>query len=71
MEKNAYKSMLVQLKNWIDKIEPLKKKLIGMNIPLINTYQKKEEEFKIKLVKDFSRKNKPKLLADIGCNDFV
>ncbi len=69
LSKNAYKSMLVQLKNWIEKLEPLKKKTEWDEYSSINTYQKKEEEFKIKLVKDFSRKNKPKLLADIGCND--
>ena len=33
LSKNSYKSMLVQLKNWIEKLEPLKKKLSGMSIP--------------------------------------
>lgn len=69
LTKNSYKSMLRQLRNWIQKLEPLKKKTVWDDYSLKNTYQKEEEEEKIKIVKEFTQINKPKLIADIGCND--
>lgn len=69
LSKNAYKSMLVQLKNWIKKLEPLNKKTEWDTYSTTNTYQKDQEVKKLKVVHDFSKKNKPKIIADIGCND--
>ena len=61
--------MLVQLKNWIKKLEPLNKKTEWDTYSTTNTYQKDQEVKKLKVVHDFSKKNKPKIIADIGCND--
>jgi len=69
LTKNSYKSLLKQLRNWIQKLEPLKKKTEWDEYTSTNTYQKKEEEEKIRIVKNFSKINQPKLIADIGCND--
>ncbi len=71
LSKNSYKSMLVQLKNWINKLEPLKKKTEWDSYSSINTYQKEEEQKKLKIVNEFSKKFKPKILADMGCNDGI
>jgi len=60
---------LKQLRNWIQKLEPLETKTEWDEYSSINTYKEKEEQEKIKIVKNFTQKIKPKLIADIGCND--
>ena len=69
LSKNSYKSMLIQLKNWIKKLKPLNKKTEWDTYSSANTYKKDEEIHKLQLVNEFSKKNKPKILADVGCND--
>ena len=69
LSKNSYKSMLLQLKNWIKKLEPLKKKTDWDNYSTNNTYKKDEEIKKLSEVNLFVNKNKPNFIADIGCND--
>ena len=69
LSKNSYKSMLLQLKNWIKKLEPLNRKTDWDNYSTNNTYKKNEEIKKLSEVNLFVNKNQPKLIADIGCND--
>ena len=69
LSKNSYKSMLIQLKNWIERLEPLKKKTVWDTYSNDNTYEKKQEQHKLELVNNFSKLHKPKIIADIGCND--
>ena len=59
----------MQLKNWIEKLNPLKEKTEWDSYSVANTYNKEQERQKTNIVKDFSKKNKPNLMADIGCND--
>ena len=69
LSKNSYKSMLVQLKNWIKKLEPKERKTIWDTYSVENTYKKEQEEKKLEVINNFSKKYKPNILADIGCND--
>ena len=61
--------MLIQLRNWIDKLKPLNKKTQWDSYSSVNTYEKDQQEKKLKVVNDFSKKYKPKTIVDIGCND--
>ena len=69
LSKNSYRSILLQLKNWINKLTPLKKRTEWDTYSKKNTYQLDQERKKIEVVKTFSEKNKPNILADLGCND--
>ena len=69
LSKNSYKFMLIQLKNWIKKLEPMKIKTVWDNYSIENTYEKDQESKKLNVVSEFSKKYKPSILADIGCND--
>ena len=60
---------MIQLKSWITKLTPLKKKTTWDTYSVSNTYDKEQEAKKIKIVTTFIKKVKPNLLADIGCND--
>ena len=69
LSKNAYKGLLIQLKNWIEKLKPLEKKTVWSTYSVANTYNENQESKKIDIIKKFSEKYKPNLMADIGCND--
>ena len=69
LSKSSYKAILLQLKNWIEKLKPLESKTVWDTYSSNNTYKKDEENIKLKLVNDFSKKMKPFMMADIGCND--
>jgi len=69
LSKDSYRGLLLQLKNWITKLEPLKKKTEWDSYSMCNTYEKEQENKKIEVVKNFTQKIKPTLMADIGCND--
>ncbi len=69
LSKNAYKGLLIQLKNWIEKLKPLEKKTVWSTYSVANTYNENQENKKIDIIKKFSEKYKPNLMADIGCND--
>lgn len=69
LSKNSYKSILIQLKNWIQKLKPRHKRTEWDTYSSINTYEINQQKIKIDAVKKFVEKNKPNLLADLGCND--
>ena len=69
LSKNSYRGLLLQLKNWIKKLEPLKNKTEWDSYSVCNTYEKEQENKKVEAVKSFTQKIKPALMADIGCND--
>ena len=69
MSKSSYKGLLLQLRSWIEKLEPLQKKTEWGKYSVSNTYEKEQEIKKIQIIKNFSKKLKPNLMADIGCND--
>ena len=71
LSKNSYKSILLQLKKWILKLKPKEEKTVWDSYSKLNTYKNKEQETKLKLINEFSKKYKPNLLADVGCNDGV
>ena len=69
LSKGSYKSMLLQLKNWIETLKPKINKTTWDNYSSNNTYKKDELFKKQKIVNEFCKIHKPYLLADIGCND--
>ena len=69
LSKNSYKSLLIQLKKWINGLEPLKKRTEWDSYSSVNTYNIEQEKKKIDVVKNFTERIKPNLMADIGCND--
>ena len=69
LSKNSYKSLLIQLKKWINELEPLKKRTEWDSYSSVNTYNIEQEKKKIDVVKNFTERIKPNLMADIGCND--
>ena len=69
LSKNSYKSILLQLKKWITKLRPKEEKTVWDNYSKLNTYKNEEQKIKLKLINEFSKKYRPDLLADIGCND--
>ncbi len=71
LSKKSFRMILIQLKNWIKKLKPKVNKSDWDTYSFSNTYQSKEEEHKLKLVNNFSNTIKPKILADIGCNDGI
>ena len=71
LSKKSFRMILIQLKNWIKKLNPKVNKSDWDTYSFSNTYQSKEEEHKLKLVNNFSNTIKPKILADIGCNDGI
>ena len=71
LSKNSYKSILLQLKKWILKLKPKEEKTVWDSYSKLNTYKNNEQETKLKLINEFSKKYKPNLLADVGCNDGV
>ncbi|MDA9063154.1 50S ribosomal protein L11 methyltransferase [Candidatus Pelagibacter sp.] len=69
LSKNSYRSLLLQLKKWIEKLHPLPKKTVWDSYSVANTYNEEQERGKIDIIKKFAEKHKPNLMADIGCND--
>ena len=67
--KNSYLALLLQLRNWIKKLEIKKTKTIWGNYSEDNSYDQTSMESKLNIVKNFINKTKPNLLADLGCND--
>jgi len=67
--KKNFKSMLIQIRNFISKLQPKKIRTIWENYSSLNTYKKTEENEKIKIVKDFIDNNNLPRVIDIGCND--
>ncbi|EKD69787.1 MAG: hypothetical protein ACD_46C00726G0004 [uncultured bacterium] len=67
--KLAYEGFLIQIKKWIQKLEP---KNIGKTswgeYTRTHTYHTDELLKKKKFIADFSNKVKPQILVDLGCN---
>ena len=63
--------MLVNLKNFISKLNVKNSRTIWDNYSKNNTYQIEEENLKKKIVKEFSEKYRFNIVADLGCNDGV
>jgi len=66
--KSSYLAILMQLKNWISKIEFKKDISIWENYSKEHTYQNIEYDKKKEIVANFVNKIKPKKLIDLGCN---
>ncbi len=69
LSKNSYKSILIQLKKWIENLEPAKRKSVWENYSIENTYEKNQKEKKLKILQEFINKLKPNKIIDLGCND--
>ena len=63
--------MLLQLKSYINRLEPKKSSSKWANYSAQNSYEHKEEISKIDIVSNFVKKNKFSKIADLGCNDGV
>ena len=68
--KKSYLGLLNQLKNFIATLKIKKLKLCD-DYSINNTYNKSEENLKIKTVSEFAEKYKFDKLVDLGCNDGV
>lgn len=69
LPRSSYRSMLVQLRDWIAGIEPLKRqKSTWDDYSAANTYSSEEAQAKHRFVADFAAATKPDLLWDLGCN---
>tara|TARA_B100000886_G_scaffold340066_1_gene307754 strand:- start:1206 stop:2597 length:1392 start_codon:yes stop_codon:yes gene_type:complete len=69
--KNSYISILKNIRNLINSLKIKKEKTIWGDYSTNNTYKIKEENNKKKVVEQFSKKFKFKIIADLGCNDGV
>jgi len=67
--KSSYLAILFQLRNWIKKLKIKKIKSTWDNYSEDNSYDQKSINSKLNIVKNFIKKTKPNLLADLGCND--
>ena len=69
ISKKSYLGILIQLKNWINKLKPKSKNTVWENYKNDNSYSDNGRQTKIEIIKKFSNKFKPKKIADLGCND--
>jgi len=70
LSKNAFKFMLLRLKNFIKKLKLKNQITTWEKYSEQNTYSDEEDRKKTEVVEKFLKKsNKFKLLADLGCND--
>ena len=70
-KKKSYLGLLNQLKNFIATLKIKKVKTVWDDYSINNTYNKSEENLKIKTVSEFAEKYKFDKLVDLGCNDGV
>lgn len=67
--KAAYHGFLLQLRNWIDRLEPADTgKTVWGDYAASNTYSDAEAEAKKRFVTQFAAETKPATLVDLGCN---
>ncbi len=65
----SFRNMLVQLRGWIEKLQPLGgEKSVWNDYAAANTYKSDEAVAKHRFVAEFVEATKPDLLWDIGCN---
>tara|TARA_Y100000741_G_scaffold316511_1_gene262838 strand:+ start:472 stop:1866 length:1395 start_codon:yes stop_codon:yes gene_type:complete len=69
ISKKSYLGILIQLRNWINKLKPKSKNTVWENYENDNSYSDNGRQTKIEIIKNFSNKFKPKIIADLGCND--
>ena len=69
--KKSFLSMLSNMKNFIISLKIKKSRTLWDDYSKNNTYKKKEEDIKKKIVKEFANRHKFKILAELGCNDGV
>jgi ribosomal protein L11 methylase PrmA len=69
--KISYLYILKNFKNFIEKINLDKKKTTWSDYSLNNTYSSDQFNQKKNIIIEFVKKNSPKFLLDIGCNDGV
>ena len=69
--KTSYISILKNIRNLINSLKIKKERTIWGDYSTNNTYKIKEEINKKKVVEQFSKKFKFKIIADLGCNDGV
>ena len=69
--KISYLYILKNFKNFIEKINLDKKKTTWSDYSLNNTYSSNQFNQKKNIIIEFVKKNSPKFLLDIGCNDGV
>jgi ribosomal protein L11 methylase PrmA len=69
LSKLGYKSLLLQLRKWIRKLEPkVNVRTVWEKYSITNTYNDDEATKKRNVVIEFSNNNKPEKLIDLGCN---
>lgn len=69
LPRTAFRNMLLQLRGWIDKLEPLgREKTVWNDYAAANTYKSEEAAAKHRFVAAFAEATKPEQLWDIGCN---
>ena len=66
--KNSYLWMLKNLKKFISKIKKSNEKTFWKDYDTDNTYSNEQFEIKKEIVTNFIKKNKLKILCDLGCN---
>ena len=66
--KNSYLWMLKNLKRFISKIKKSNEKTFWKDYDIDNTYSNEQFETKKEIVTNFIKKNKLKILCDLGCN---
>ena len=69
LNKNSYRSILFQLRNFIRNLLPKKQLTSWENYSNTNTYDNDEEKTKLLITSKFYDNNKINFLADLGCND--
>ena len=67
--KKSYQNLLNQLRNYIQDLNNKKTISNWDKYSEKNTYDSKEEEKKLNIIKNFIDKNNPKFLGDLGCNE--
>lgn len=69
LPKKSYQNILVQLANYIKKLDNKKRSSSWDKYSVENTYNSSEEEKKLDIIKKFVDENETKFLVDLGCND--
>lgn len=70
LPKNNLLRMLRQISNWIEKLNPPRRqRTIWDDYTLHSSYSSEQAEAKIAFISDFVSSAKPRVLADLGCNN--
>ena len=67
--KKSYLNLLLQLKNYITKLENKRRITNWESYSDKNTYDENEEQVKLKIIRTFIDENKLDLVGDLGCNE--